>query len=353
MLDDFRLRKALPTINYLREQGARVILLSHLSGEREHSLRSVAEALERLLGVKIKFLDDCLSEGVEREAEKMRGGEVILLENLRFHPEEEKNDPVFAKKLARLGELFLNDAFGVCHREHASIVQLPQHLPSGAGLLMEKEIQVLSKIANHPWHPLVLIIGGIKIESKIRGVERFLEKADNLLLGGEIANVILRAKRITVSQPLPPARIIKRVEPLKLTDPKLHLPVDVVASPDKTADLYTRVAGPAAVRRDEFILDIGPETINIFKEIIKKAKMIIWSGPLGLFEKPAFSRGTREVGDRIARNYKAFKVAGGGDTVLALREFHLRERFDFISTGGGAMLRFLAGDKLPGIEALG
>lgn len=357
ILDDFRIEKVLPTINYLLEKKARIILISHLGrpikpGDRNYSLKVIISKLEELLGQKIKFLDDCIGEKIEREANNLKPGRILLLENLRFYREEEDNSSEFAQKLAKLADIFINDAFSVCHREHASIVGLPKCLPSGAGLLLEKEIKVLSKLLKEVWRPLVAIIGGAKIGTKIMALESFLERADSLLLGGEIANVILRVKGICISKPLPDGKIIARIEKLELTNPKLHLPVDVIVSPDETGKLYVRESGPGAVRRDEEIFDIGPETINVFSEIIQKAKMIIWSGPLGLFENPLFEKGTKAIGDKIARNHKAFKVAGGGDTVLALKKFNLREQFDFVSTGGGAMLRFLAGEKLPGIEAL-
>ena len=352
ILDDFRIEKSLPTIKYLVEKQAKVVLLSHLTKGEEHSLKPLAKYLEKQLSQKVKFLGDCVGESVEKGIASMDSGEIVLLENPRFHPEEEENDPAFARQLSQLADIFINDAFGVSHREHASIVGLPQYLPSGTGLLLEKEIQVLSKVLNTPWHPLVAVIGGVKIEAKMAAIKNFLDRADDLLLGGEIANALLRVKGICISKPLPGSDVIEKIEGLELTNPKLHLPVDVIASPDKTGELYTRPVGPGAVRRDERIFDIGPETINMFSEVIGKAKMIIWSGPLGLFENPLFERGTKQVGDKIARNHKAFKVAGGGDTVLALKKFNIRERFDFVSTGGSAMLRFLAGEKLPGIKAL-
>jgi 3-phosphoglycerate kinase len=362
ILDDFRIKKTLPTINYLREKKAKIILISHLgrplknqkikAKSKKYSLKLLVPCLENLFKAKVKFLEDCIGSKVKEKVEKMKGGEISLLENLRFHPEEEENNPRFAQELAELGDYFIQDAFGVCHRSHASVVELPKYLPSGMGLLLEREIKVLSKILREPWHPLVVIIGGIKIGTKIGAIRNFLKKADSLLIGGEIANVILRVKGICLSKPLPDEKIIDKLRDLQLTNPKLHLPVDVIVSPDKTGQLYIREEAPAAVRKEEEIFDIGPETIRMFSEIIKKAKMILWSGPLGFFENPLFEKGTKIIGDKIARNHKAFKVAGGGDTILALKKFHLREQFDFISTGGGAMLRFLGGEKLPGIEAL-
>lgn len=360
--DYFRIDETIPTINYLLEQGAKIILISHLGRpsqdqefkikKQRYSLRILASYLENSLKRNVKFLEDCIGEKVQEAVKKMEPGEILLLENLRFYSEEEKNDPEFARKLAKLADIFINEAFGVSHRKHASIVGVPKYLPSGVGLRLEKEIQVLSRILKHPWHPLVVIIGGVKIRTKISSIRNFLARADSLLLGGEIANVILRVKGICPSKPLPDNEIIKKVEELELTNSKLHLPVDVIVSPDDTGQIYIRESGPGSIRKDEEIFDIGPETIRMFSEIIGKAKMIFWSGPLGLFENPLFEKGTKEIGDKIARNHKAFKVAGGGDTVLALKKFRLRDRFDFVSTGGGAMLKFLGGEELPGIEAL-
>lgn len=351
ILDDFRVEKTLPTINYLRKEGARIIILSHL-GKGEFSLKPVSEILEKMLGQKIFFLTEPLGERIFKKINEAEPGDIFLLENLRFYPEEEKNDPKFSKKLAQLGDFFINDAFSVCHREHASVVGIPRYLPAGAGLLLEKEIKVLSRVLEEPWHPFVAIIGGVKIESKLPVIKNLLSIADEILLGGEIANTLLRAKKITISKSLPEEEIIKIADGLELTNPKLHLPIDVLVSPEPSGKIYIRESAPGMVRREEEIFDIGSETIEFFSEIIKKAKMIIWSGPLGLFENPLFERGTKEIADKIVRNHQAFKLAGGGDTLLALKKFKVRDKFDFVSTGGGAMLKFLAGEKLPGIEAL-
>ncbi len=360
ILDDFRIVKALPTINYLLERGAKVILISHLGrplenqkySNQKYSLKPIVQRLEELLKKKINFIDDCIGEKVKKEVEKLKSGDIIFLENLRFYEQEEKNDSDFAKELSKLGEIFINNAFGSCHREHASIVRLPKYLPSGAGFLLEKEIKILSKIFKEPWRPLVIIIGGVKVQTKIKAIKNFLQGADDLLLGGEIANVILRAKEICVGKPLPESKTLSKIEELEITNPKLHLPIDVIVSPDRTGKVYIKQSGPGVVRRNEEIFDIGAETVRMFGGIIQGAKMIIWSGPLGFFENPVFEKGTREISEKIARNHQAFKIVGGGDTISALRKFHLIERFDFVSTGGGAMLRFLGGENLPGIKAL-
>ena len=365
---DFRIKKVLPTIQYLQENGARIILISHLGRPKEikdkklrsklFSLKPVVKKLEDLLNKKIKFLDDCIGEKVKREIDGLKASEILVLENLRFYEEEEKNDQNFAKKLSELADIFIEDAFSVCHRNHASIVGIPKFLPSGAGFLVEKEIKVLSKALKNPWQPLVVIIGGIKISTKIKTASQFYNKADHLLFGGEIANFILRIKGISgrclasAKEDIPSPEIIEKINKFDLTNPGFHLPIDVVVSPDKTAKIYIRVAAPGDVRKDEMILDIGPETINIFSEIIKTAKMIIWSGPLGFSENENFEKGTKEIAQAIVKNYSAFKIAGGGETISAISKFNLIDRFEYISTGGGAMLKFLSGEKLPGIEIL-
>lgn len=293
--DDFRIKKVIPTIEYLIENKSKVILMGHLGrpgGKAVKTLKvePVRKKLSEILGISIKEKDS----------------QVILLENLRFDKRERENDSGFAQELAKLGDIYINDAFANSHRDHASIVGVPKYLPSGAGFLLEKEIKVLSNILENSEHPLVAIIGGIKIESKAKVIEQFLEKADHVLIGGKIAYN------------------------LNLTSSKLHLPVD---------------------HKDG--LDIGPKTIEMFSEIIRKAKMIVWAGPLGKFEDPVYEQGTKQIAEEISKNDKAFKIAGGGDTIFALTKWGLRDKFDHISTGGGAMLQFLSGEELPGLKALG
>lgn len=361
ILDDFRIKQSIPTIEYLIKKEAKIILISHLDRptgkEKKYTLRPVSLRLEKLLKRKIKFLDDCIGKKVEKEIEKMKPEKIVLLENLRFHKEEEKNNESFAKELAKLGDFYINNAFGASHRAHASIVRLPKYLPSAAGLLLEKEIKVLSKVFKKPWRPLVIIIGGVKITTKIKVIEQFLKRADHLLLGGEIANVILQIKGIIVGKPWPEKKeVIKKIEKINLTNPKLHLPVDGIISLEDIEkgikEGYFRKGAQGTIRREEKVFDIGPETIKVFSEIIKQAKMILWSGPLGMFEEKKFESGTREIAKNIIRNYSAFKIAGGGDTISALNKSGLIDKFDHVSTGGGAMLTFLSGEKLPGIEAL-
>lgn len=356
--DDFRIKQTIPTIEYLIKKGAKVILMSHLGdpeGEIVENLRltPVQEKLMEYLDLSVTKANDCIGDEVKEWISQMQAGEILLLENLRFHKEEEEADLNFAKELAKLGDIYINDAFGASHRSHASIVGIPEYLPSGMGFLLEKEIKILSKMKESPWRPLIVIIGGAKISTKIKLIEQFLEKADHLILGGEIANTVLIGKGISLGEGLFEEKdIIKKIEKIDLTNPKLHMPVDGIISLEKMDEDYLREGAIGKVRREEKVFDIGPETIKIFSKIIKEAKMIFWNGPLGMVEDKKYENGTKEIAQNIVRNYSAFKVVGGGETISALKKFNLLERFDHISTGGGAMLEFLAGEELPGLEVL-
>ncbi|GAF87327.1 unnamed protein product, partial [marine sediment metagenome] len=280
------------TINHLVENEAKVILISHFGQPKEkdikYSLKPIGLKLEKLLDKNVKFLDDCKGGKIEKEIENMKAGQVVLLENLRFYPGEKENDLKFAKALAKLGDIYISEAFSVAHRNHASIASLPKLIPSGIGFLFGREIMALTKVKQNPARPLVVIIGGIKISSKIKVIEKFLSKADHLLLGGKIANIILRVKGICLGKPWPEEDVIKIIEKLKLTDTKIHLPVDVVVSPNESGEVYIRETGPGSVRKEEGIFDIGPETIKTFKKIIEEGKTIIWSGALGMAENEKF-----------------------------------------------------------------
>jgi len=378
ILDDFKLRKTIPTINYLVRNGAKVILMSHLGdpqkfqGKAKLSLKPIVFRLEKLLraedglgpreeknsmpldkaSTRVRFVDDCVGKNVEEQVQKLQAGDVLVLENLRFRPEEQENDQGFARRLAGLADIYINEAFSVSHRSHASIVSVPKYLPSGVGLLSAQEIKVFSKILEDPWRPLVVIIGGAKISSKTKFIKQFLQKADHLLIGGKVANTILTIKGICIGRPWPSEDVVATIQDLNLTSTKLHLPVDAIVSPDVTGKLYIRESAPGKVRKDELLLDVGPETIQMFSRIIESAKMIVWAGPLGFFENSLFEKGTKSIADKIIRNHQAFKVAGGGDTVFALSKFGVRDKFDHVSTGGGAMLQFLSGERLPGLIAL-
>jgi len=359
IVDDFRLKQVLPTIRYLVKERAKVILLSHLGRplrssepKTEFTLKPIASKLRELLDKKVRFVNDCVGRKSRKEVERMEEGEIVLLENVRFYEGERENSPEFSKKLSELGDAYINEAFGVSHREHASIVGLPQYLPSAAGLLLKKEAESLLKILEEPARPLVIIIGGAKFSTKLKFMPSFLNHADHLLLGGLVANVILRVKGISVGKTWPEEEVVEKINDVILTDNKLHLPVDVLVSEDKEGKAYLKKSGPGSVLKSEVILDIGPETIDMFTEVIKEAKTIVWNGPMGVFEKDEFKDGTEKIAKAITENKEAFTVAGGGDTSAALLKFDLREKFDHVSTGGGAMLRFLSGEELPGIKVL-
>jgi phosphoglycerate kinase len=355
IINDFRIRAALPTIQYLVNQGAKVILLSHLGRptdtEKEYSLQLVSQHMSELLGQPVRFLDSCFGEEVKNEIKQLKSGQIVLLENLRFHLGEINNEPSFVKRVAELGEIYVNDAFGVIHRAHASVVGLPRYLPSCAGLLLEKEIKTLSRILDNPEHPLVVIIGGVKISTKIKVIKNFLKKADDLILGGALANTVISAKGFAIGRSIVEEEMIDEVKKLELTDIKLHIPVDVVVSVDASGQAPSRIAPVGKTKEKEMILDIGPDTSQLFNRIISQAKTIVWNGPMGLFEVEKFASGSRAVAQAVTQS-KGFSVVGGGDTITLLSQMGLLDKIDHLSTGGGAMLKFLAGEKLPGIEAL-
>lgn len=356
IIDDFRIKAVIPTIEYLVKNKAKVILMSHLGdpkSEAEESLRMnpIQDRLMEYLDLSIVKADDCVGQKIEEWTIEMRPGEILLLENLRFNPGEKKNDESFAKKLAKLGDIYVNDAFAVSHREHASVVAITKFLPSYMGLSLESEIEVLTKVTQQPEHPLVVIIGGAKISTKIKLIKNFLSMADNILLGGALANTALRAKGIAIGKSVIEKEMIEIVKNLELTNTKIHMPVDTIVSVDKSGNESSREAPVGKMEENELILDIGPETENLFAEIIKNAKTVIWNGPMGLFEVDKFSHGTKEIAMAVA-DCHCYSVIGGGETVSYINKLGLAEKFSHISTGGGAMLKFLAGEKLPGIEAL-
>ena len=354
ILDDFKIVKSLATIKYLKEQGAKIILISHLGRPQESekiSLRPVAKKLEELLGQKVDFINDCIGRGAQKAIEKLSSGDIILLENLRFFSGEEQNDETFAKQLAGLAEIYINDAFATSHRAHASIIGIPEFLPSGAGLLLKEEITTLSSIIKNPKRPLITILGGAKLETKLPCLMNFLNKADHLIIGGMLAPVILAIHKISISGHHFEQDLEEEVKKIKLTDPKLHMPIDaLVGLRDHKLD-YLRQAGVGKIRNEEQMFDIGPESIRIFSNIIQEASTIIWNGPLGLIEDERFANGTLAIASAILRT-PAFSVVGGSDTNAFLAKNNLRDKFGYVSTGGGAMLEFLSGKELPGIKAL-
>lgn len=357
VLDNFRIKATLPTIKYLVDQKAKVILISHLGRPKGKdpslSLKPVAKELEKLGSFKVKFIGDCIGKKVGQKIDRMDPGQVALLENLRFYSGERKNSSSFGRRLAKRGEVYLNDAFSASHRRHASIVGIPKYLPHGKGLLFKKEIKALSRVTENPRRPLIIIMGGIKTKTRLRLIPRFLEMSDYLILGAKIAEKVLSSKGILVGKKLPPFKLQEMIGGLDLTNPQFRLPTDVKIGLKDKKEEYFREGGIGTLRAEEEIFDIGPETIKIFSKIIKLGKTIVWSGPLGMFEEERFALGTRKIANVVVRNRPSFKVAGGGDTVSAIRKFDLEDKFDHLSSGGGAMLRFLSGKELPGLQALG
>jgi len=351
VLEEFRIKAALPTIEYLLKNNAKVILLSHLEvKEKVVSLAPIAKKLKEIFGKKFEFVPDLIGEKAKEKVNQLKEGEVVLLENLRFHKGEKEGDLQFAKALSQLGDFYVNEAFSCSHRKHASIYILPRLLPSASGFLLEKEVNTLSKILKNPERPLVSIIGGVKIDTKMKTILNLLERSDHLLLGSKFGEIVLAHKSILVGREVPHEELLDKIE---LTNPKLHLPVDGRIGLKDKNESYFRIGSIGTLRKEEEIYDIGPETVKVFSQIIKEARTIFWSGPLGMFEDKRFEAGTKEIAQTIVKNHSAFKVVGGGDTIFALNSFSLLQKFDFVSTGGGAMLEFLAGEKLPGLEALG
>ena len=355
--DDTRIRAALPTINYLLDHGTKVILMSHLGRPKAKvvdalRLDPVAERLAELLGKPVRKLDDCVGPEVEAVVAKMQPGDVILLENTRFHPEEESNDPAFARKLASLADIFVNDAFGAAHRAHASTVGVAEHLPSVAGFLMEKELTFLGQVLTAPDHPFVAILGGAKVSDKIGVIGNLLTKVDSLLIGGGMANTFLKAQGHEVGQSLVEDESLDVArETLERAGERLALPVDVVVADRFDAEANSKVVPVGQVPEDWAILDIGPETVELFRRKLTGTKTVVWNGPMGVFEFPRFAAGTEAIA-RILADSGATTIIGGGDSVAAVEQASLADRMTHISTGGGASLEFLEGKELPGVAAL-
>lgn len=358
--DMTRLEESLPTIQYLIWEGAKVILITHLGRPKGHldnnfSLDSVAVAFSNLLGKHIPKLSECVGPEVNAFVKQMHEGDVVLLENLRFHAEEEENDPVFAEQLASLGELFVNDAFATLHRAHASTEGVTHHLPSYAGFLVEKEVSVLSSLMEKPEHPVALLVGGAKVDAKIGILEKFLPLADLFVIGGALANTFLKAQGKEVGVSLfeegkldVATRFLRMAEKKEVLLPVDYaVPMESEASPNERKEIDSE-SMDASLK----ILDLGPKTIQLFSEALRKAKTILWNGPMGLYENPAFADGTRAIAETVSKN-RGVTVLGGGDTVDAVHHFHIEDSvFTHVSTGGGAMLEFLEGKTLPGLLPL-
>ena len=355
--DDTRIRAVLPTIQYLLEQGSAVILMSHLGrpeGQVQDDLRldPVGRRLSELLGQEVAKVDDCVGPEVERATKSLQPGQVLLLENLRFHPEEEENDQGFARQLASLADVYVNDAFGAAHRGHASTTGVTEYLPSVAGLLMEQELQMLGEALANPTRPFVAVLGGAKVSGKIGVIRSLLSKVDLLLVGGGMANTFLKAQGLEVGKSLVDndSLAVAR-DMLEQAGKRLVLPVDVVVADAFAADARARTVSAEAVPRGWLILDIGPRTVSLFEKKLSTAGTVVWNGPMGVFEFPRFAAGTRALAESLARS-QATTIVGGGDSAAAVRQAGLEDKMTFVSTGGGASLMFLEGNSLPGVEAL-
>jgi len=355
IVDDSRIRAAIPTITDLVERNARVILMTHLGrpdGQVDEAYRTgpLAERLSQLLQRPVRHLDDSIGPTVEAAVRAMQDGDIVMLENVRFHPGETKNDPVFAKQLAALGDLYVDDAFGAAHRAHASTVGIAQHLPAVAGLLMEREIKTLGRIMVDPPHPLVAIIGGSKISTKIGVVRSLLKQVDRLCIGGAMACTFLKAKGLEMGRSLVEEDQLDVARSL-LASPGLVLPLDAVVAIDARTDVKVETVAIDAVPADMKVLDVGPMTVERFLQTCDGAQAVVWNGPLGVYEVPPFDRGTDALAEGLAGS-DAETIIGGGDLVAALQKQHLADRMSFVSTGGGATLEFLEGKLLPGIAVL-
>src|SRR3989338_3776857 len=356
IIDDFKIVQSLPTIRYLISQGAKVILLTHFGrpeGKKVkiYKLKIIKPRLEKLLGKKVAYAEDCINAKAKSAVAKMKNGQVVLLENVRFYKEEEANDRKFAKALASLADVYVNDAFAVSHRWHASVAAIKKYLPAYAGLLLAKEVLNLNK-ALRPAPPLVVIIGGAKLETKLPVIKNLRKKAKVVLIGGMIAYDFLAAKKWSSGryQVAPaPRRLAK-----KLSYQNVILPVDFVASDKSNGQGQIKVVAAADLPAKMWQLYIGPETIRLYARYIKSAKTIIWNGPMGMFENEHFKHGTMSVARLVAAvsSGKAFGIVGGGETVAALKQTKMTEHVDWVSTSGGAMLEYLAGKRLPGLKKI-
>lgn len=358
--DDTRMRASLETIRYLLEQKAAVILMAHLGRPKgqvniKYSLAPVAKHLAKLLDMPVAFAGDCIGAEAEKAVQKLKPGKVLLLENLRFHKEEEKNDMDFAEKLAALADVYVNDGFGVSHRAHASVEGVTHFLPAAAGFLLEKEIRFVGQAVENPLHPFVAIIGGAKVSDKIGVIENLLAKVDALLIGGGMANTFLAAQGHKMGKSLVEEDKIALAKELlakaKARKVKLLLPVDLVMAETFAADAKHKVEKVAKLDQNYMALDIGPATSVLYQEALQDAKMVVWNGPMGVFEMDAFCKGTEAVAQAVAKS-RAVSIVGGGDSVAAIEKLGLAKKITHISTGGGASLEYLEGKILPGLAAL-
>ena len=359
--DKTRIKAALPTIEYLIKEEAKVLLISHLGrpgGEPKDDLRMdpVAKELANLLNKEVKKADDCIGEEVKKAADSLENGEVLVLENSRFHPGEKANDPEFAKELASLADLYVNDAFGAAHRAHATTVGVTEYLPAAAGFLMQRELNALGEVMENPESPFVAIMGGAKVSDKIDVIKNLINKVDKLIVAGGIANTFLMAKGYEVGDSLVEADKVDLAKELMAEAEEkgvdIVLPIDVVIADDFSNDANTQTVAADEIPAGWQVLDCGgPQSLENYKEIIKNAKTVIWNGPLGVFEMEKFAHGTVELAKALAES-NAHSVIGGGDSAAAINEAGVADKMSHISTGGGASLMFFEGKELPGVAAL-
>jgi phosphoglycerate kinase len=355
--DDKRIKAALPTIKYVLEQGASLLLMSHLGRPKggfdpDFSLKPAAEVLSSYLGIPVKMAPDCVGPEVEKMAKALKPGEVIMLENTRFHPEEEKNDMGLAKQMAALGDVYVNDAFGSAHRAHSSTEGVAHFLPAVSGFLMEQELEYLGRAIANPEHPYIAILGGAKISDKILVVGTLLSKCDKLIIGGGMANTFLAAQGLNMQDSLVEVSSIDTAKAILVkSGNSIILPVDAVIADKFDADANSQVVDVDKIPSGWRIMDVGPKTLELYKETLKGAKLIVWNGPVGVFEMPKFAEGTFALARLLAES-GAITVIGGGDSASAVKKAGVAKQMTHVSTGGGASLEFLEGKELPGVAAL-